>query len=112
MYKQLDLTNKIIHDISSVSFQLHLDGLWTILGKSSSGHFGDGGVCYENAIFKDNLLLRHRDSSERGGRHINSLFFSTETIPLELFLLFFQGKAQMVIHMHRCAFSLLYTKEG
>ena len=89
MYKQLDLTNKIIHDISSVSFQLHLDGLWTILGKSSSGHFGDGGVSYENAIFKDNLLLRHRDSSERGGRHINSLFFSTETIPLELFLLFF-----------------------
>ena len=81
MYKQLDLTNKIIHDISSVSFQLHLDGLWTILGKSSSGHFGDGGVCYENAIFKDNLLLRHRDSSERGGRHINSLFFPLKLSP-------------------------------
>ena len=69
---------------------------------SSSGHFGDGvHENYENAIFKDNLLLRHRDSSERGGRHINSLFFSTETIPLELFLLFFfQGKAQMVIHTY------------
>ena len=43
---------------------------------SSSGHFGDGvHENYENAIFKDNLLLRHRDSSERGGRHINFPFF-------------------------------------
>ena len=74
-YYFYELTSPIKHDICSVSFQLHLDGVWSILGKSSSGHFGDSGVCYEKAIFKDNLLLRHRDSSERGGRHINSLFF-------------------------------------